>query len=347
MVARCVTFLLACLLLAPVAAEAQQVKLRFSSQLPHTSHIGKNLIQFRDEVEKRTANALTIEIFESGKLYKDNQVVGAVSSGAVDMGVVPADRFVDKVPAIAIFQQPFLFNFEALVKAALDPDKEMRKLIDKAILEATGARVLWWLPFGSAVILSKQQPTFGPAEIAKQKIRVLGKTHAAFIEKCGGIPAIINAGEQLAALEDGRVDMLMTGVSGVPARHLWKGTDTITRTDHAAVEMLVVINEGVWQGLSGQHKVIAIEAARKAEKTIRDEISKIEADAYTFAREKGMKVYELTPDQVAEWRACSAPVLEAFMMSSGELAHQLMGAYGKLRTDPCCSAGPTGLFTRR
>jgi hypothetical protein len=35
--------------------------------------------------------------------------------------------------------------------------------------------------------------------------------------------------------------MLMTGVTGVPARHLWKMTDTITRTEHATFEMLVVV----------------------------------------------------------------------------------------------------------
>ena len=64
-------------------------------------------------------------------------------------------------------------------------------------------------------------------------------------------------------------------------------------------------------------------------------------------REKGMKIYELTPDQVTEWRACSSPVLEAFMTDTGDLARHLMGAYGMLRTDPCCSSGPAGSFNRR
>jgi C4-dicarboxylate-binding protein DctP len=334
-------------LLAPFTSEAQQVKLRLTSQLPNAHHIGISLVQFRDEVERRTDKTVTVEIFDNSRLYKDNQVVGAVSSGAIDMGLVAADQFVDKVPGIAILQQPFLFNFYALVKAASDPDREMRPLLDKAILDATGARVLLWLPFGSTVILSKQQPTLNPSEISKQKVRVLGKTHAAFIEQCGGIAAIIAAGDQLAAVQDGRVDMLMTGVTGVPARQLWKVTDTITRTEHATFEMLVIIQETVWQRLSEGHRTIVGEVARKVEQKLRDEIAQIEDNDYRFAREKGMKVFELTPDQVAEWRACSAPVLEAFMMNSGELAHQLMWAYGKLRTDPCCSTGPQGLFTRR
>ena len=158
---------------------------------------------------------------------------------------------------------------------------------------------------------------------------------------------MIAASDQLNAIQEGRIDMTMTGVSGVPARHLWKVTDTITRTDHATFEMLVVVNESVWQRLSEHHKIVITEVARKVEQDLRDGISEIEADGYRFAREKGMRVYDLTPDQVAEWRACSAPVLEGFMMDAGDLARQLLGAYGKLRTDPCCSSGPAGSFNRR
>jgi hypothetical protein len=61
-----------------------------------------------------------------------------------------------------------------------------------------------------------------------------------------------------------------------------------------------------------------------------------------------MTIRELTPDQVAEWRACSADMLARYMEANGELAAKLMAAYAKLRTDPCCMAGPsTKVFTRR
>ena len=127
--------LLACLLLAPFAAEAQQVKLRLTSQLPSSHYAGINLAQFKEEVERRSEKTLIIEIFDDGRLYKDDGAMGAVSSGAVDMGFVTGDRFAEKIAAVSIFQQPFLFNFEALVRAAISPDHEIRRLIDKAILE--------------------------------------------------------------------------------------------------------------------------------------------------------------------------------------------------------------------
>src|SRR5262245_20861507 len=63
-----------------------------------------------------------------------------------------------------------------------------------------------------------------------------------------------------------------------------------------------------------------------------------------------MKVHELSPDDVAEWRACSAGLLDEYLLDEymdrgGELARWLMGTYGKLRTEPCCNAGSAGTFT--
>ena len=182
------------LLMASFPAVAQPTKLRATVQVEATNPLlGIGLVHLKEEVEKRTGNALTIEIFDNGRLYKYDEVVGAVSSGAIDMGFLISDWFAEKVASIGILQQPFLFNFEALVRAALSPDQDMRRLIDKAILESTGSRVLWWLPFGSTVILSKGQPAVSPAEISKQKIRVFGTALAAFVERCGGIPAMLSA----------------------------------------------------------------------------------------------------------------------------------------------------------
>src|SRR5262245_35692834 len=58
-----------CLLLAPqmlasVSAEAEQIKLGVTLQLPITSHIGVNLVQFKDEVHKRTKGAVAVEVHD-------------------------------------------------------------------------------------------------------------------------------------------------------------------------------------------------------------------------------------------------------------------------------------------
>ena len=61
-----------------------------------------------------------------------------------------------------------------------------------------------------------------------------------------------------------------------------------------------------------------------------------------------MKFQALTPDQVADWRACSAGMLADYMNRVGDRARKIMDAYGRLRLDPCCSSSPgDAAFTRR
>jgi C4-dicarboxylate-binding protein DctP len=178
-------------------------------------------------------------------------------------------------------------------------------------------------------------------------VRVWADNVAKFTRYCGGVPLLISASKQYQAVKDGTVDMLMTGITSVESRELWKVLDTITRTEHAALEFVVVINERGWRSIGDGHRAIITAAARKVERDLRQEMADVEAKAYAFARAKGMKVHDLTPNEVAEWRACSADIMAEYMNDAGETARRLMEAYGKLRTDPCCSTGPKGEFTLR
>jgi C4-dicarboxylate-binding protein DctP len=338
--------LLACLVLASPPVGADPVKLRITLQTPETDHLGMNLKQFKSEVEKRSDGAISVEIYGNSRLYRDNQAVDAVASGAIEMASVGSSQLVRKIPALDIYGQPFLFNFDALVQAGTNPDGEIRKVLDKTVLEGIGVRVLWRQAFGSSVFVSKGLDVKAPAAIRGRKVRAWAPNVAKFIRLCGGDAHVISSSKLVKSVEDGTVEMLMTGISTVESRALWKLLDTITRTEHAALEFPVIINEKLWQSLSDNHKAIISAAARRAERDLRQSMSDIEEKAYTFALSKGMKIYDLSPDHVAEWRACSASIMDDYM-SSGEVATELMAAYGRLRTLPCCSAGPKGEFTLR
>jgi C4-dicarboxylate-binding protein DctP len=131
------------------------------------------------------------------------------------------------------------------------------------------------------------------------------------------------------------------------ARRLWEVMDTLANTRHFADGMLILINEPVWQSLSPDHRRIVQEAAADAQELILADLQRREKEGYALAEKNGMKIQEITPDEVAEWRVCSAPVLEGFMSDAGELGQRLMQACGQLRTQPCCSIGTPGVFTRR
>ena len=114
-------------------------------------------------------------------------------------------------------------------------------------------------------------------------------------------------------------------------------THFITRTRLSEILYAVIINEDIWQTLTKEQQQILVDVSGKVEKRIWDHFTRIEADAYGFASQKGMKIADLTPNDLVAWRVCSSSILESYMTMAGEMGDQLMAAYARLRAAPCCN----------
>ena len=147
----------AALLAALVQPAGAETKLRISLQLPLKSHLGQNLLVFKEEVERESKGDLVVEIYDSAQLYKDKEVPQAVGTGQIEMGVASLTRYVGDIPAVDVFYMPFLFNTPELIRKATAPGSPVRQPLDDAIL-GTGGRVLWWQAYGSNILLSKGSP---------------------------------------------------------------------------------------------------------------------------------------------------------------------------------------------
>ncbi|WP_339952100.1 TRAP transporter substrate-binding protein DctP [uncultured Albimonas sp.] len=311
--------------LTAAPAWAADLTMRISLQLPLKSHLGQNLALFKEEVETASEGAIEVEIYDSAQLYKDKEVPQAVGAGSIEAGVASLTRYVGDIPAVDIFYQPFLLDSEEKVRAATAKGGPIRGPIDKAI-EDTGATVLWWQAYGGAILLSNGGPIATPADLEGKKVRVFGKTLGDFTEAAGGAPTLISGSEQYLAYQRGTVDVGMTGVSGVKSRSLWEVMDTITVTNHADIEFIVVVNTEWWEGLSEDQRAIITAAAEKADQSVRDEMASIEAEAYAAAEENGMTIYEPTAEEMEAWRATAQPVHDEYLEKSGDLGAQLMEA---------------------
>jgi C4-dicarboxylate-binding protein DctP len=315
---------------------AEPVQLRLSFQLPLTGTLGSNLIRLKDAVARETGNAVAIEIIHGPRALPDRTVAKSVIVGEIEMASANVVTLVDKVKGVDVLSLPFLFNTHTLLATMLDRSRVPRKLLDGAILE-TGARVLMWQPYGMNVFFSKGRPVSKPSNIAGKRIRASGQVDFEFARICGGAPEVFAAGEQYEAMKSGRVDMAMTSAENVSARKFWQISDTLTRTNHSPVMLLLLVNERVWQSLSVVHRAAIAKAARDAEDELWDGLVRADEEASAFARAKGINVVELTSFDLAEWRACSAPLVENFMAESGWLGQQLLKQYGLMRADDCCN----------
>ncbi|MCP4433767.1 MAG: C4-dicarboxylate ABC transporter substrate-binding protein [Gammaproteobacteria bacterium] len=315
--------------LSTVTAQAADVTLRISLQVPLKNHLGQNLLSFKNKVEKASNGEIEVKIYDSAQLYKDKEVPAAVGSGSIEMGVASLTRFVGDAPVVDVFYLPFMFNTEEKISKAVARGSAVRSIIDGEIAK-TGSTVLWWQAYGSAIFLSKGKPIKTPADMEGRKVRVFGKTLGQFVTAAGGAPTLISGSEQFLAYQRGTVDIGMTGVSGVKSRKLWDVMDTITVSNNADIEFIVLINTKFWSGLSDAHKAIINASAQEAELEVRNAVAQIEADAYKASEENGMTVYRPTAGEMAQWKAISQPVIDQYLEKNGALGQKVIDAANNL-----------------
>jgi C4-dicarboxylate-binding protein DctP len=323
-------------LTAAGSAVADPVKFRIAMRSSITSPNGKNLVDYKNAVEQATGGALTFEIHDKGQLFTDSQVPEAIRTGALEMAIVQVGLYAKDIPEVEIFQQPFLFDGDSVIAAAIRPDSGIRQVIDAKILQKMGARVLWWQNYGPTVVMSKAAPILDPQAMQQRNIRAFDTVSAEFVTLCGGQPQVIPYAKMLESLQTGKVDAVMTGVFGVKEVELWRETKYISRINHSAITLAIVVGESLFQSLPEHHQAAMLAAARKVEADYENNFATAQAEAFRFSAEKGMAINTMTSDQLADWRICSSDVLERFVEKLGETAGNLMKAYGRLRTAASC-----------
>lgn len=303
--------------------------LRLSLQVNTKHPIGANIVFFKQQVEKASAGKLKIEIYDSAQLYKGSEIPQAVGSGAVDMGLVLIDEYAGTIPAVGLFSVAFLFpSYEVLAKAA-DPSSPVRQEIDE-LIRKTGTRVMWWQDYGPIQLLSKGDPISEPAQMKGKKVRVLGKPSGDFINALGGIPVKIGGSEQFIAYQRGTVDIGMTGTTAIESRKLFEVMNSVTITNHAQTEFLVVMNDKLFDSMSAQEKKWMGDAALAAELKMRAETKKDNLDSEQFIKDKtSMKVINLTPAQVKSWQDAAKPAIDAYIKDAGPAGQRLVNEVRK------------------
>ncbi|MEL7050132.1 MAG: TRAP transporter substrate-binding protein DctP, partial [Pseudomonadota bacterium] len=155
---------------APLVAQAETT-IRVTLQLPETHFVGENWNDFQKIIEEKSGGELTMQLFPSAQLFTDKEVPEAVGSGAIEAGSAFLGRFTGAVPAVDVVNLPFFFKDEAHLRAAVATGSPMREILDQAILEETGSKVLWWQAFGRNVYLSNGEAVRTPADMENKKVR--------------------------------------------------------------------------------------------------------------------------------------------------------------------------------
>jgi C4-dicarboxylate-binding protein DctP len=311
--------------------------LRIGIQVPLEHHLAKNIVLFKEEVERKSNGLVKVKIHdyssikeekekeknklsvteEKLKFFKDKEMISAVDNGFIEAGIVSLTRFSDTIPAVDIFSQPFLFDTEKKLATALKKDSLIRTAIEDEI-NKTGKTVLWWQTYGNVIMISNSKGIQNPDDIKGKRVRVFGKTQGNLVLVTDGFPYLVSNSMQYYSYKYKKTDAGMTTIVDLAEQKLWEVLDTISITNHANIQFIVVINTAWLNSLNKELRSIIFDAAIKAEISAEGSFKKLETEAYMAVLENGMKISVLSDDDREFWKEKSSPLYKKYLDEAGE-----------------------------
>lgn len=288
---------------------AAQVKWDLSTVWPETNFHTQNARRFADEVKKATNGAVEITVKSGGQLgFKGPEHLRAVRDGLVPMADILNIQQIGDEPLLGTEGIPFLVGNGDELKVL---HKYLRAEYEK-VAEKNNQKMLYTVPWPTQYLhlKAKSDTVDGLKGI---KVRVPDKNAADMVNAFGMSGILIPWGETIPALASGAVAGVSTSaVSGVDGK-FWEFLKYVYPTNHVWSSQIVTVNLNEWKKLKPEQRQAIEETAKRLEPEFWAASVKADTDSLARLKEGGMEVVEIPPAMMAEFRARSAPLLDAFL----------------------------------
>lgn len=243
--------------------------------------------EMADAIRVETKGRVEIQIFPSGQLGSDTDVLSQVRSGGVEFFSLSSLILSTLVPATAITGVGFAFPDYDAVWRAMDGDlgAYVRAQIGKFNLVAMDK--IW--DNGYRQITSSVRPITTPDDLKNMKIRVPPSQLATAIFKSfGASPTAINFGEVYSALQTKVVDGQENPLAIIAAAKLYEVQKYCSMTNHMWDGLWMLANRAAWERLPVDLRAIVAKHINAAGVRERADIAAVNISLQKELAGKGM-----------------------------------------------------------
>jgi tripartite ATP-independent transporter DctP family solute receptor len=330
--ALCVALLL-CVALAAVPAPAEAAKslklAHLNNEDPFDNATGAMAAVFKNLVEAGTNGSVKVEVFPSGQLGKDNEVLQQVKAGVVQSTIATSGGMASIYPLIGVLDIPFAFPNISATYSVLDGPFGDKMAAD--INAKTGLKILGFGDSGGFFAFSNsKRPIKTPADMKGLKIRTMGlQTHKTLVSSLGGQPVSLPWAEVYTSLQTGVADGQMNPVPIIKFAKFDEVQKYLTLSGHLFAPYPWVINQKFYDSLSKEEQEVVNYAATSAIVAGRGISRIIEAsDRGLPALAQKMEIYSPTPEEKAMFREAAVPAVKQYVIESlGKEGEEMLNAF--------------------
>jgi tripartite ATP-independent transporter DctP family solute receptor len=306
--------------LAAGAAQAQfkERNFRVSNGVSKEHPMGNGLAKMGACTLEKSGGKMKIQAFWDGALGSDLTGTQSVRTGSLDMVITSTAPVVSIVPALGVFDLPFLFN------NAGEADKVLDGQVGEwfsAKLPAVGLVNLAWWENGFRHTTNSKRPITKVEDFDGVKMRVMQNTIFLDTFKTLGTNAVPMAfTEVYSALETKTVDGQENPFTNIENMKFYEVQKYLTLTKHAYSPTLVLFSKKIWDTLSPQEQTTLRECALQGRDEQRRANRAMEARSVDNLKAKGMTVNEISPAEMQRIRERSSVIYERHAKAIGDEA---------------------------
>lgn len=283
----------------------------------HSSNPGQSVYIYWDELAKRVneraQGKLRIQVFPSGQLGADEQVIQGIKAGTIHMGSSSNGNMGSTTDAYFWCDLPHVFrDRDSALKAMNDP--MVKSYLEQKLRQDARSVLLGHIEVGGFRILSNRKREIRvPADTRGMKFRSLpSPIDRALWEAWGATPAPLPWSETFVSLEQGVID----GVNLQPQALVGFKFDELvkhgTMTGTLMAFHVAQISAQTWDRLAPDLQAIVRQAADEALKVANDADRADEARFLKQMEAKGIRFYRPTAEESRQWSEAARGIWPKF-----------------------------------
>lgn len=315
---------------APAAAEFQDRTIRVSNGVAESHPVGNGVKAMTECLAEKSGGKMKLNAFWSGALGGDLDATQALRSGTQEMVITSTSPLVGILPALGVFDLPFLFSNEQEADAILDGDFGVYV---SDMMPGVGLVNLAYWENGFRNLTNSRHAVAGVDDIKGLKVRVMqNNIFLDSFQNLGANAVPMAFGEVFTALETGAIDGQENPVVTIDTSKFSEVQKHLTMSRHAYTPFMVLYSKPLWDQLGEDEQAALKECAVVGRDVQRKASRDLGATSLENVKAAGMEVTELTPEAQAAMREAVKPVYEKHAATIGqEVVDKMTAELKKLR----------------
>lgn len=283
------------------SAQAETV-LKVGHSAQPTFHMHKAWLKFAELVNEGSKGEIKVEVYPADQMGSSLEQLEYTQEGTLDMSSEAMSLLSTWDKAFGVTEMPYVFTSREQALTVLNEGSFGKFLSDK--MADIGLKNLGVTENGFRQITNNVHSVTKPSDLKGLKIRTMQvDSHIIAYKQFGANPAPMAFGEVYSALQQGVVDGQDNPLSQIATSRFYEVQKFLTMANIVFSADVVVMNKAKFDALSPEHQKLIEDSMKKALAYQQEIIKAEEKDYISFFRKNGLTVDELTPEQVAVFKA--------------------------------------------